>query len=654
MVDGKQVEDINGSIEGEDPFFSRGGYNKRPTAVLTPSTTQTVELGTVVSLSGAGSFDDDGTIASYEWKEGATQIGTGSDVQVTVDQAKTITLTVTDDGGAIGTASVQLRVIGQDEIAEVYYQDTQFWGQVCIHYSTNNEASWTAAPGDEMNWIDGNWHKSSIILEPGVDLVFVTNNCQSTWDNNGGQDYRLAEGIWNLSNGVINAGIPEDLDGNKAPTARISPASQSVDVGTALTLSAEGSTDPEGTALSYRWNTGETTSTINIVANATATYSVTVTDAEGATGDASVTITAVQNQAPTANILPGSSSHKLGTSVTLDASSSTDIDGTITGYLWSNGATTQSITVTVTEQATYSVTVTDDDGATGSNSVTLSIQPNTAPTAVITPGNSSYPAGTIVTLSAANSTDSDGTIAGYLWSTGETTATIDVTVDVTKTISVVVTDDEGATGSSSVTLTLDDNFQQTFASLHFRGTANNWSNTAMTLVADHVWKTTQEFDGQNNQRFKFDVAGDWSQNYGDNNNDGVAEQSGGDIFNSGVGTYDITFNDSTLQYTVKKVGGPEEYTRVLTSLNFRGTANNWSATPMTLVANNTWSTTVTFDGQANQRFKFDELGDWSNNYGDNNNDGILEQTGNDILTEAIGNFVITVNDSNMSYTVIAE
>jgi calcineurin-like phosphoesterase family protein/purple acid phosphatase-like protein/K319-like protein len=57
-----------------------------------------------VTLNGAASSDPDGTIASYVWKEGATQIATGATPAVTLAVGvHTITLTVTDNLGATAT-----------------------------------------------------------------------------------------------------------------------------------------------------------------------------------------------------------------------------------------------------------------------------------------------------------------------------------------------------------------------------------------------------------------------------------------------------------------------------------------------------------------------------------------------------------------------
>ena len=76
----------------------------------------------------------------------------------------------------------------------------------------------------------------------------------------------------------------------------------------------------------------------------------------------------------------------------------------------------------------------------------------------------------------------------------------------------------------------------------------------MTLVANHTWQAEVTFtgngDSNGSQRFKFDVKGDWSQNYGDTNADGVVEQTGADIRTAVTGTYLVTLNDSTWHYTV--------------------------------------------------------------------------------------------------------
>ncbi|GAA5218286.1 carbohydrate binding domain-containing protein [Corallincola platygyrae] len=568
---GKLVEDVNGDIAGEPAFFTDSFIpgNKRPVAVISPDS-QEVELGTQLTLSAAGSTDEDGSIVAYEWSTGETT----PEIQVTVNEKTTYTVTVTDDLGSTATTSVTMRILGQTVSSTVYYQDTNNWGQVCIHYTTDGAQTWTTAPGDAMESVGSDWFRATIDLDSDQDLEFVTNNCSGAWDNNGGQNYSVGEGTWSLSAGTISAGAPDIGPVNQPPVAAISPGSQSVEAGTQVTLSATNSSDP---------------------------------------------------------------------------------DGTIESYLWSTGETSQSITVTVDQTQVVSLTVTDNDGDSDTASVTLTAIVNQAPVAVISPGDQTVAPGTSVTLSAAGSSDTDGSIASYLWTTGETTSSITVTVDTTSTIGVTVTDDDGATGTAQVTLTVQSGgYESNFNQMHFRGTPNGWAASAMTLVANNTWQLEVNFDGQANQRFKFDVNGDWSQNYGDTNADGILEQTGGDIFTDVNGSYLVTLNDANMTYDITPMEGCTDctsYQSNFAQLYFRGTANNWGTSAMTLIADNTWQLEVDFDGQADQRFKFDVNGDWSQNYGDNNSDGVLEQTGNDIYTSVTGLYVITVNDQTMSYSV---
>ena len=90
-----------------------------------------------------------------------------------------------------------------------------------------------------------------------------------------------------------------------------------------------------------------------------------------------------------------------------------------------------------------------------------------------------------------------------------------------------------------------------YSSMNLRGTFNSWGSQAMTCSGG-TWTTTATFSADG--RFKFDAYGDWSTNFGDNNDDGRAEQGGGDI-NIGADTYTITFNDSNMAYSVTASGG---------------------------------------------------------------------------------------------------
>jgi alpha-amylase len=228
-------------------------------------------------------------------------------------------------------------------------------------------------------------------------------------------------------------------------------------------------------------------------------------------------------------------------------------------------------------------------------------------------------------------------------------------------------------------------FTSAYPQVYFRGTPNAWGTTAMTLVANNTWETSVQFSGAASDRFKLDVYGNWVTNFGDNNNDGVAEMSGGDIYVTTAGTYTVRFNDSTRAYSVtgsctpnctgKVCGGngcggscgtcasgqacdsaglcqaSGGFASVYAQMNFRGTPNAWSNTLMSLVANNTWETTVTFSGAPTDRFKFDVFGNWGTNFGDNNSDGVAEQGGGDIYVTTSGTYRVRINDSTRAYSV---
>ncbi|MFD2917680.1 hypothetical protein ACFS29_18655, partial [Psychroserpens luteus] len=98
---------------------------------------------------------------------------------------------------------------------------------------------------------------------------------------------------------------------------------------------------------SYEWNSGETSASLEIIPNVTTTYTVTGTHSDGSTTEAEITITVNQN--PIANAGEDIDTC-LGSPVTLTATGGTS-------YLWNNGATTASIDVNPNSTTTYIVEV---------------------------------------------------------------------------------------------------------------------------------------------------------------------------------------------------------------------------------------------------------------------------------------------------------
>ena len=174
-----------------------------------------------------------------------------------------------------------------------------------------------------------------------------------------------------------------------------------------------------------------------------------------------VTAGKLGNQAPVAKVSPAASTIAVGGSVTFSAIDSTDSDGTIASYKWSDGSTGSSLTKSFDTAGTYNitVTVTDDKGATNTAAAVVTVQDdNKAPVAKLVASKTTVNVGETVTLDASTSTDSDGTIASYLWSTGAKvakTSTSFATAGV-YTVSVTVTDNKGATNVASTKITVKD------------------------------------------------------------------------------------------------------------------------------------------------------------------------------------------------------
>lgn len=176
----------------------------------------------------------------------------------------------------------------------------------------------------------------------------------------------------------------------------------------------------------YKWSAGPTTRTITV--GTAGTYSVTVTDAFGCSAEGSVTITENVKPQP---VITGLTSFCAGTVNLLDAGPGH------AAYLWSNGETTP--TLSVTASGNYSVTVTSAAGCTGTAQFNTTALP--APSPQIT-GNLEFCEGGSTTLNAGNN------FFSYEWSTGASGQTL--VVSTSGTYVVTVTNSIGCPGTDSV------------------------------------------------------------------------------------------------------------------------------------------------------------------------------------------------------------
>jgi hypothetical protein len=212
-------------------------------------------------------------------------------------------------------------------------------------------------------------------------------------------------------------------------------------------------------------------------------FQLTVTDNEGATTTDTVAITVN----PAANIAPtayagADQSVDEQTLVTLSGSGS-DSDGTVTTYRWTQIAgqavtlTSPNLVLTRFDTPTaasaltliFQLTVTDNEGATTTDTVAITVNPaaNIAPTAYAGT-DQSVDEQTVFTLSGSG-TDSDGTVTTYRWTqtAGQTVILTDannawasfeapaVSSALTLTFQLIVTDNDDASANDSINITVN-------------------------------------------------------------------------------------------------------------------------------------------------------------------------------------------------------
>ena len=286
---------------------------------------------------------------------------------------------------------------------------------------------------------------------------------------------------------------------NTPPTARATATPNPAHVDEVVMFDGSGSTDTETlTGLEYSWNFGDGTPATELSRSgfeAQHTYTragvftatLTVRDADGAT-DTDRVIMEVDDTAPVAALNATPSSAKVGETVSLDASDSSDAeDPNSLTYDWDFGdGTTQddggSAMEHVYNQAgTYqpSVTVTDPQGASDTAQVTVTVT-NTAPEAVGTVTPAQPRVSQTVTFDGSGSSDAeDPNSLTYDWDFGDgsphaTTAIANHEYQTAglRSVTLTVTDPQGLSDTYTTTLTVGSNTAPTADAQASRTRAN--------------------------------------------------------------------------------------------------------------------------------------------------------------------------------------
>jgi len=265
---------------------------------------------------------------------------------------------------------------------------------------------------------------------------------------------------------------------NRDPTANAG-SDASAFKRTVVTLNGTLSSDPDGDTPTFSWTqiggltvtlSGANTAkpTFTPAASGAYTFNLTVNDGFGGSAWDTVVVT-VANRDPTANA-GIDQTVAVNSVVTLDGSASSDPDGDPRTFAWIQmagpvvalaGADTPNptFTPTVTGVYVFQLRVTDDDGGSGTDGVTITVVSGQPPVADIKvwPGTIGY-LGTVFVFDGANSTDPDGTVSSYYWTLGD--GSIDVRSRLPHiyssrgqfTVNLTVTDDDGMTNSTTLTI----------------------------------------------------------------------------------------------------------------------------------------------------------------------------------------------------------
>ena len=210
----------------------------------------------------------------------------------------------------------------------------------------------------------------------------------------------------------------------EVPKPTISPNS-SICAGQKTTLVAGGG---EG----FLWSTGSGSASIEVQPTQTSTYVVTVTHLSGCTAVAQTVVTVVP--APVVSITPNLTICK-GDKAMLQAGGSAT-------FSWSTGEKTAAITVAPVTTTAYTVTVTNVEGCSATDVVTVLV--NSLPTVDIS-GNKQICLGDTLTLEVNQAPNFQ-----YLWSNGGVGNTILVAPNKTTSYTVTVTDILGCKNQSTV------------------------------------------------------------------------------------------------------------------------------------------------------------------------------------------------------------
>lgn len=407
--------------------------------VANAGTDQVTVRNATVILNGSGSFDPNGDPLTYLWNQtgGPNMIpitnATMANATVVPTMIGTYTFRLTvNDTVANASDFVDVTVLNRGPIANAGPDQGVFENT----FVTLTGVSSADPDGDPLSF---NW-----TWVAGPQPIVLTNSSAATptfTSPNGAS----VSGVYSFSVLVTDTFGANSTDGvdvtvsNRPPVANAGPDQNLSGQFSVVTLNGSASFDPDGEPISYFWwqttgpgpvtFTAQTSAVTNFSAVGAGVYLFVlyVNDPENTNVSDNVTVT-VGNIPPTAALSVNPNPVRVGDPAIVDASGSSDSDGSIAQYNFTFGDGTTSGNVTTplvvhswSLAATYAVNVTvwDNNGATDTRTVNVTAFVDAPPTAnaSVTPGTT----GTLTTLftfHGSNSTDDNGIVA-WRWEFGD-------------------------------------------------------------------------------------------------------------------------------------------------------------------------------------------------------------------------------------------
>jgi PKD repeat protein len=460
------VTDKDGGAGAAKTPVSVAAANRPPTA--SPGGPYTGNEGSAVTFNGSGSADPQGSALTYAWGFGDGATGTGvSPTHTYADNGSyTVTLTVTDALGLSSSATTTTATIAnlvpvvtlpasQSAVAGSAFSLSATFSDAGV-----NDAPWTYS----INWGDGS--AATTGSTPSQSSAITASH---TYAASGTDTVRVT--VTDKDGGAGTAKTPVGVAAAPSPPTAAPGGPYAGNEGSAVAFNGSGSTDPQGSALTYGWSFGDGTTATGVspthayADNGSYTVTLTVTDALSLSSSPATTTATIANVAPTVSA-PASLAATAGTAVTLSATfSDPGVNDAPWTYSinWGDGSaattgSTTSQTGGISASHTYAaggtdtatVTVTDKDAGVGTAKTAIAVAAVNHPPTAVAGGPYAGNEGAAIAFNGSGSSDPDGDAITYAWSFGDGTTGTGATPshayadNGSYTVTLTVTDAKGA------------------------------------------------------------------------------------------------------------------------------------------------------------------------------------------------------------------